>query len=516
MDTSFESKLKEALKSAEALKTPACPDTATIGLYIEEKLSKAEAIRIEAHISSCLYCLDQILELKELLYYQKKWTTIPYQLLAKLENLYVERKKPEKKSSRGFTKPFVGRMAAFFTFPFRQWRYVTVSAVSICLALAINSTGFLTPKGEITGLPKLNPNAFVNVKALDSNGTMMKDTQGVIIDSQGTVAANLSPLAGASSVQVTLRDGKSYQIKSVWKDDGKNIALMKIGGESLPYFKVADLKQVNIGERVFIITDPSKLKEDTGEAVISDFKSYAGRRSGNEVQYIQIASFTSQYTKGALVDKEGRLIGLTITEEKNINLAAPLKEAFRLIKDGRPVAINELKNVNFSSGALNLYLKGILARNAQRQDEAIDLFKKAIELNPNLESAHVELGFLYYKKRLFDLERKAYEEALKINPNNTDTLFYLATNMETMGQYDEATRVFEKIVTLDPEDADTYYELGLAYLAQGQKSKAMDVCSKLQQLDPGLAGKLKRIAEGERRKAEGEKRKVKKAVKRER
>ncbi|MCX5808214.1 MAG: tetratricopeptide repeat protein [Proteobacteria bacterium] len=497
MDTSFESKLKEALKNAGALKTPTCPDTATIGLYIEEKLPKTEAIRIKAHISSCLYCLDQVSELKELLYYQKKWTTIPYQLLTKLENLYLEKKKSEKKSSHGFINSFAGRLAAFFTFPFRQWRYVMVSAVSICAVLLFSSVNdinlmgtirFLSPKIETTGLPELNLNTFVNIKALDNNGIMIKDTQGVIIDSQGTVAANLSPLAGAASVQVTLRDGKSYQIKSIWKDDGKNIALMKIGGESLPAFKVADLKQVNIGERVFIITDPSKLKEGTGEAVISDFKPYAGRRSGGEVQYIQFASFTSQYTRGALVDKEGRLIGLTITEEKNINLAVPLKEALRLIKDGQPVAINELKNVNFSAGALNLYLKGILARNAQRQDEAIELFKKAIELNPNLESAHIELGFLYYKKRLFDLERKAYEEALKINPNNTDTLFYLATNMETMGQYDEATKVFEKIVAIDPDDTDTYYELGLAYLAHGQKAKAMDAYNQLQSSTPALQG----------------------------
>lgn len=501
MDMSFESKLQKALRNAEALKTPTCPDTATIGLYIEDKLTKAEAVRIETHISSCLYCLDQASELKELLYYQRKWTTIPYQLLTKLENLYLEEKKAEKKSLHGSINPFVGRMAALVTFPFRQWRYVMVSAVSICLTLAINSTSLLPPNSEITGLPGLpglNLDTFVNVKALDNNGIMIKDTQGVIIDSQGTVAANLSPLAGATSVQVTLRDGKSYQIKSIWKDDGKNLALMKIEGESLPAFKIADLKQVNIGERVFIITDPSKLKDSTGEAVISDFKPYAGRQPGGEIQYIQLASFTSQYTRGALVDKEGRLIGLTITDEKNINLATPLKDAFRLIKDGQPIAINELKNINFSAGALNLYLKGILARNTQRHDEAIDLFKEAIELNPNLESAHIELGFLYYKKRLFDLERKAYEEALKINPNNTDTLFYLATNLETRGQYDEATKVFEKIVAIDPDDADTCYELGLAYLAQGQKAKTMDVYSKLQKLDPGLAGKLRRIVKSER------------------
>jgi tetratricopeptide (TPR) repeat protein len=492
MDKSFETKLKEVLEHTEDLKTPDCPDATTIGLYIEGELPKAEAIRTEKHISSCLHCLDQVLELRELLYYQSKWTQVSDHLLKKLGTFYFENKRSERKSFYGFINAFITWIAVLFSFPFRQWRYAIVSVVSICLTLAI-SMNLADRNRETTGLPELNPHAFVNVSALGSSGNIIKETQGVVVDAQGTVATSLSPLVGATSVQITLRDGKTFQIKSLWKDDGKNLAMMKIEGVSLPSFKTTDSQQINIGEKAFVVTDTAQSKKGVYQVVISDLKSYAGRHGAAGVQYIQLASFSAQYTKGALIDKNGNLIGLLITGEKNIHFAAPLKDAYRLISEQKPMPVSELKNVSYSADALGLYFKGILARNAQIWDEAIELFKKAVELNPNLEDAHLELGFLYYKKRIFDLEKKEYEAALKINPANTDTMFYLATNMETMGQYSKAVEVYEKIVTLDPQDADAYYELGLAYLAQGEKDKAMNVYAALKNIDAGLAGKLKML-----------------------
>ena len=492
MDKSFDEKLKKALENAGDLKTPDCPDIATIGLFIEGKLSKAEAMRAEKHICSCLYCLDQVLELRELLHCKNKWTQVSDNFLGKLGTLYSENKRSERKSLHGFINAFVEQLAVFFSFPFRKWRYAIVSVVSICLTLAI-SMNFASPKKETAGLPELNPHAFVNVRALGNNGNIIKETQGIVVDPQGVVATSLSPLAGAISVQIILKDGKAFQIKNLWKDEGKNLAIMKIEGASLPSLKTTDLQQINIGEKAFIVTNTAQTKRAIHEVVISDLKTYAGRHGTEGIQYIQFASFGVQYTKGALIDKSGNLMGFMITEEKNINLAAPLKDGYRLISEQKPMPVNELKNITYSSDALKLHFKGILARNAQRQDEAIGFFKKAVELDPNLEAAHLELGFLYYKKRLFDLERKAYEDALKINPNNTDTLFYIATNMETMGQYEKAVKIFEKIIKLDPQDGDTYYELGLAYLAQGEKDKTIKMCAALREIDPGLAEKLKRI-----------------------
>jgi tetratricopeptide (TPR) repeat protein len=343
-------------------------------------------------------------------------------------------------------------------------------------------------------MPKLDPNSFVHVRAISSDGKVLTETQGVIIDSQGLIVSNLYPLAGANLVQITLEDGSRYQIRNLWKDEDRNIALMKIERKSLPAFPMADLKQIHVGQKVLVVADPSELKKGVESAIVSHFKGYPGRGAGRKIQYIQLASFAAQYTEGALIDQEGKLIGLLITQDKEMKLGAPVKEAIPITRQQKPISISELKSIKFNSEALRYYFKGILARDARRNDEAMEFFQKAIELNPDLEGPHLELGSIYYIKRLYDLEIKEYQEVLRLNPNNTDALFNLGEAYETKGLYDLAIKEYERIIALEPEDAEAYYNLGLAYLTQGQKDKVLKIYSKLKALDPGFAEKLKRLA----------------------
>jgi len=525
MALSYESKLKKYLRNIEIMKTPSCLDTDTIGFYIENKLPPGEKMRVEKHISSCLYCLNQLTELKELVYFQRQSAPLPSRLLQNIMGLFPKVERPRKEFFKDIFSSFVQRISDLFTFPVRQWRYVTVSviaaSIAIFITLSIRNTDkelLRISKPDFTLLhlrkhepttaykdrteiekgfikiPKFDPNSFVQVRAISSDGKVLTETQGVIVDPQGLVASNLYPLVGASLTEITLKDGSKYQIRNLWKDEEKNLALMMIERKSLPAFPIADLRQIHIGQKVLIVADPSELKKGIESAIVSDLKGYSSRGAGGKIQYIQLASFAAQYTEGALIDQEGKLIGLLITQEKDMNLAVPLKEALTLIKEQTPIAISELKSMKFNPEALNYYFKGILARDARRNDEAMEFFKKAIELNPNLEGPHLELGNIYYIKRLYDLEIKEYQEALRLNPKNTDALFYLAEAYETKGLYDFAIKEYEKIITIDPEDAEAYYNLGLAYLTQGQKDKALKNYSKLRALDPGFAEKLKRLA----------------------
>jgi len=493
MTDHFESTLRKTLKNVGVLKTSWCLRVETVGLYIEGKLLRGEKIKAEEHMASCLYCLSQLLELKELMYFQKQGAPLPSPLLEKIRDLYPKIEKPKKEFLKDTFSPLVRWATDLLVFPFRQWRYAAVSVIVALLAISITLSIRPAEKGLLIP-PELNPNSFVQVRALSDDGKVLSESQGVIIDSQGLVATNLSPLIGASLTQITLKDGKTYQIKNLWKGEERNLALLKIETGALPALPIADLGQIHIGQRVLIVADPFNLKKGIESAIVSDFRSYPGRLAGGKIQYIQLASFAAQYTKGALIDQEGRLIGLLVTEEKNLSLASPLKEALTLIKEQRPIPVSELKDMTFNPEALNYYLKGILARDAQRNDEAMEYFKKTIALNPNLEGPHLELGYIYYRKRLYDLEIKAYQEVLRLNPKNTDALFCLAEAYETKGLYDLAIQEYEKIITLDPEDAEAYYNLGLAYLTQGQKEKAFRIYPKLKELDPGFGEKLKRLA----------------------
>lgn len=159
------------------------------------------------------------------------------------------------------------------------------------------------------------------------------------------------------------------------------------------------------------------------------------------------------------------------------------------------VAVSELKGTKFSAEALNFYLKGILARDGELWDEAIDCLSKAVALNPNLAGAYLELGYAFYRKRLYDLEARAYEDVLKIDPRNSDALFNLASNLQMRGEYGKAIKKYERVVAIDPEDAEAEYRLGLAYLAQGEKEKAMAVHARLRALNRGYAEMLRRLSE---------------------
>ena len=156
MALSYESKLKKYLRNIEIMKTPSCLDTDTIGFYIENKLPPGEKMRVEKHISSCLYCLNQLTELKELVYFQKQSAPVPSYLLQRIKDLFPKEEKPGRELSKDIFSPVIQRISDFLTFPVRQWRYATVSIATalIVIFILIVYKGFSPEKPfEISKIP---------------------------------------------------------------------------------------------------------------------------------------------------------------------------------------------------------------------------------------------------------------------------------------------------------------------------------------------------------------------------
>jgi len=137
MAISFESKLRKYLKNIETMKTPSCLGIENIGLYIEGKLPKGEKLGVEDHISSCLYCLNQLTELKELIYFQKHRVTLPSRLLQNIMGLFPKVERPRKEFFKDIFSLSVQRMSELFAFPVRQWRYAMVSMATALVVILI-------------------------------------------------------------------------------------------------------------------------------------------------------------------------------------------------------------------------------------------------------------------------------------------------------------------------------------------------------------------------------------------
>jgi len=482
IDMEFEKRLKEALKSKESFKTADCLDDTTLGLYIEDKLSMVKRELVEAHLKSCLYCLKRLNDMTELLYYQKHRVKLSPKIKAFIKNLL---------KSKTQVPSLFERVKEFCSFTPQQWRYSALG-LAASWVLLIASSVVLRYGSSQFGTPKLNQDAFVKISALNSFGKVLSEQRGVVVSSDGYIEGRLQPMAGASVIRVTLRDGRTREIKQIWKDEDTNFAVMKIDDNDLTKIPIADIESIKIGQKVFAIPDSGGDGRAT-EAIISDFKQTPGRLSSS-VQFIQVASQTSTKNTSKLLDGDGNLLGFVITEEKNINLAAPASSYQHLIKSTKATPVSELGQFSFSSEALDSYMKGILARDSQRLDEAILHFQEAAKMNPRLVGARLELGDLYYKKRLFKKEAKEYEEILKINPDNVDALYGLAWNKESTEKYKEATKLYEKALALEPKDTDILYQLGLSYLAQEDKKNAMKMYTRLNALEPGRAKILLKLA----------------------
>ncbi len=85
-------KTTEAFNDFDDLKTPACLDAKTVGMFAENRLSEKDMTKVESHIQSCLYCLGQLTEIKELLYLASEAEPVSPGLDKKLADLFSQRK----------------------------------------------------------------------------------------------------------------------------------------------------------------------------------------------------------------------------------------------------------------------------------------------------------------------------------------------------------------------------------------------------------------------------------------
>lgn len=134
---------------------------------------------------------------------------------------------------------------------------------------------------------------------------------GVIIDAEkGYVFTNHHVVADADEISVTLTDRRTIRAELVGSDQGTDVALLKIDADDLTALPLADSDKLEVGDFVLAIGDPFGL----GQTVTSGIVSALGRSGINAEGYedfIQTdASINPGNSGGALVDLDGRLVGI--------------------------------------------------------------------------------------------------------------------------------------------------------------------------------------------------------------
>lgn len=119
-----------------------------------------------------------------------------------------------------------------------------------------------------------------------------------------------------------------------------------------------------------------------------------------------------------------------------------------------------------------------------RTDEAIGHFQKALQIEPNLATAHASLGAALFRKGQWNDALAHLRRALEIDPKQAPAHSSLGAALLEMGRPDESLAHLRKALEIDPDDTDVNYNLANTFLHIGRANEALAHYSKTLQLDP--------------------------------
>jgi len=131
-----------------------------------------------------------------------------------------------------------------------------------------------------------------------------------------------------------------------------------------------------------------------------------------------------------------------------------------------------------------------------KKEEAIIMFKKAIEINPHFAEAYNNLGIIYYYDKNNSEEAIAlFKEAVENNPDFAGAYNNLGIVYKNIGKIEEAIASHKKAIEINPDYATAHYDLSLLYFHEKQYFLAVKYCDRAIELGyeahPGFLEMLK-------------------------
>jgi tetratricopeptide (TPR) repeat protein len=143
---------------------------------------------------------------------------------------------------------------------------------------------------------------------------------------------------------------------------------------------------------------------------------------------------------------------------------------------------NAVANVDKASEGeklIILALKAGVDGNQKLQEEHL---KKLVELYPNDERAHGQLGQFYFGQQKYEFAIEHLKKSTELNPNYSSSYNMLGYSYRNFENYDEAEKAFKKYIELIPDDPNPYDSYAEMLSKQGryeesiaQYKKALDV-----------------------------------------
>ena len=165
---------------------------------------------------------------------------------------------------------------------------------------------------------------------------------GFIITEDGYVVTNYHVVSGASSVEVTLYNGDTYDATVIGGDSDYDVAVLKIEATGLQPVTLGESADVNVGDTVLAIGNPlGELTFSMSQGIVSSCDR-AINVDGTPFNMIQVdCSINPGNSGGPLVNLYGEVVGIvsakystySSTTVEGLGFAIPISDVRRIITD---------------------------------------------------------------------------------------------------------------------------------------------------------------------------------------
>ncbi|TAE58956.1 MAG: PDZ domain-containing protein [Nostocales cyanobacterium] len=162
---------------------------------------------------------------------------------------------------------------------------------------------------------------------------------GFILSEDGQLLTNAHVVAQTKTVQVTLRDGRTFEGKVVGVDHVTDIAVVKIPAHKLPIVKLGNSHNLIPGQWAIAIGNPLGLDNTVTIGIISatDRTSDQVGVPDKRVSFIQTdAAINPGNSGGPLLNAQGEVIGINTAiraDAQGLGFAIPIEIAARIAND---------------------------------------------------------------------------------------------------------------------------------------------------------------------------------------
>ena len=117
-------------------------------------------------------------------------------------------------------------------------------------------------------------------------------------------------------------------------------------------------------------------------------------------------------------------------------------------------------------------------------DSALAAFGMALEVDPTLLDAHMNMGSIYRQHGNYDLAARCYQRAVTLDANHFDARYAYGWMQHLQGFLQKAIESYLHALLIRPDSFDTHLHLAGAYLQLGQPAEALPHAKRATELKP--------------------------------